>query len=154
MLGEQVKVAIALGSNLGDSEAILNETIAQLDRTEGIEVVSHSSWYDTAPIGPPQPNYLNGCAILGVTLSPAELLRTLLEVEKQFGRIRNIRWGPRTLDLDIIFYDNLILQTPTLEIPHPRFRERSFVLIPLAEIAPDWIDPVTGKQVSQLVVSG
>ncbi len=149
-MGKEVKAAIALGSNLGDSESILNGAIVRLQAEAGIKVLRHSSWYSTAPVGPPQPNYLNGCALLAVNLSPEELLQSLLRIEQQFGRIRNQRWGPRTLDLDIIFYGELILQTPVLEIPHPRFRERSFVLAPLGEIAPDWIDPVTGHSVLQL----
>ncbi|MEQ8464020.1 2-amino-4-hydroxy-6-hydroxymethyldihydropteridine diphosphokinase [Coleofasciculus sp. E1-EBD-02] len=143
--------AIALGSNLGDSRAILEAAIVMLAKTPGITVTSQSSWYRTAPIGPPQPDYLNGCVILEVQLTPHDLLQTLLSIEKQFGRERRERWGPRTLDLDILLFDNLIIDTPTLQIPHPRMTERAFVLVPLAEIAPDWIEPKSGCAIAQLV---
>lgn len=143
--------AIALGSNLGDSHAILEAAIVILAKTPGITVTSQSSWYRTDPVGPPQPDYLNGCVILAVQLTPHDLLQTLLGIEKQFGRERRERWGPRTLDLDILLFDNLILDTPTLKIPHPRITERAFVLVPLAEIAPDWIEPISGCAIAQLV---
>lgn len=143
--------AIALGSNLGDSRAILEAAIVMLAKTPGITVTSQSSWYRTAPIGPPQPDYLNGCVILEVQLIPHDLLQTLLSIEKQFGRERRERWGPRTLDLDILLFDNLIIDTSTLQIPHPRMTERAFVLVPLAEIAPDLIEPTSGCAIAQLV---
>ena len=145
------KSAIALGSNLGDSLTILEDALKTLAQTPGIAVESSSSWYQSAPIGPPQPDYLNGCALLKVQLTPEELLAALLEVEKQFGRVRTQRWGPRSLDLDLLLFDRVILETPELQIPHPRMRERAFVLVPLAEIAPDWIDPVSGKAIAQLL---
>ena len=145
------KSAIALGSNLGDSLTILEDALKTLAQTPGIALESSSSWYQTAPIGPPQPDYLNGCALLKVQLNPEELLATLLEVEKQFGRVRTQRWGPRSLDLDLLLFDRVILETPRLQIPHPRMGERAFVLVPLAEIAPDWIDPVSGKAIAQLL---
>ncbi len=145
------KSAIALGSNLGDSLTILEDALKTLAQTPGIALESSSSWYQTAPIGPPQPDYLNGCALLKVQLTPEQLLAALLEVEKQFGRVRTQRWGPRSLDLDLLLFDRVILETPKLQIPHPRMRERAFVLVPLAEIAPDWIDPVSGKAIAQLL---
>lgn len=143
--------AIALGSNLGDSLVILESALKNLDRTPGITVKAKSSWYQTAPVGPPQPDYLNGCAILEVQLTPQELLETLLLIERQFGRVRLEHWGPRTLDLDLLLFDRLILESPTLQIPHPRMTERPFVLMPLAEIAPHWIEPVSGMAIAQLL---
>lgn len=150
--GEKSRLsAIALGSNLGDSLGILESALKNLDRTPGITVKAKSSWYQTAAVGPPQPDYLNGCAILAVQLTPEELLETLLATERQFGRVRRERWGPRTLDLDLLLFDQLIVQSPTLQIPHPRMTQRLFVLMPLAEIAPDWIEPVSGMAIRQLL---
>ena len=143
--------AIALGSNLGDSLAILEAALKNLNQSSGITVKSRSSWYTTAPIGPLQPDYLNGCAILSVELSPQKLIETLLKVEQEFGRVRQERWGSRTLDLDLILFEDLILETPDIQIPHPRMRERAFVLVPLSEIAPDWVEPVSQLTISELV---
>lgn len=143
--------AIALGSNQGDSRSILEGALETLAKTEGITPNRHSSWYRTAPVGPPQPDYLNGCALIRVDLSPEQLLQTLLDIEQQFGRTRTQHWGPRTLDLDLLLYDNAIVNTPTLELPHPRMRERAFVLVPLAEIAPEWSEPVSGLTIATLL---
>ena len=143
--------AIALGSNLGDSPATLESALGTLDETPGIAVQTRSSFYKTAPIGPSQPDFLNACALLDVELTAQALLKILLEIERKFGRVRGEHWGPRTLDLDILLFEDLILETPDLQIPHPRMHERAFVLVPLAEIAPDWIDPVSGEAIAQLV---
>lgn len=145
------KCAIALGSNLGDSLTILKNAVATLNNTPGITVKSHSSWYQTAPVGPPQPDYINACAILEVAVQPEQLLLTLLEIEIKFNRLRREKWGPRTLDLDLLLYDNLILESPKLTLPHPRMTERAFVLVPLAEIAPEWVHPVTLNSIAQLL---
>ena len=147
----QVSAAVAMGSNLGESRQTLDAAIQTLADHPKIELISRSSWYRTAPVGPPQPDYINVCVVLAVQLTPQELLNTLLGVEQQFGRVRQERWGARTLDLDLILYNQLILTTPHLQIPHPRMRERAFVLVPLAEIAPRWIDPVTKEAIAQLV---
>lgn len=145
------KCAIALGSNLGDSLRILETSIITLAKHPNLHLISHSHWYQTAPIGPPQPDYLNGCAILETSLNPKKLLEIILKIERQFGRIRREKWGPRTLDLDLLFYGELILKTPSLEIPHPRIIERAFVLVPLAEIAPTWKHPIYQKTINQLL---
>ena len=150
-MGKSGQSAIALGSNLGDSRAILKSSLKILDQTPGISLLAQSSFYRTAPIGPPQPDYLNGCALLKAEMSPQELLEKLLAIEAKFGRVRQERWGPRILDLDLILFDNLILETPNLTLPHPGLRERAFVLVPLAEIAPNWIDPISEKAIAQLV---
>lgn len=147
----QTKAAIALGSNLGESLTTLENAIQSLVDTLGITVITYSNWYRTKPVGPPQPDYINGCALLNVELEPHKLLETLLEIEQQFGRVRKEHWGARTLDLDLILYDDLIMETPNLQIPHPRMSERAFVLVPLAEIAPNWIEPVSGKIITQLL---
>jgi len=143
--------AIALGSNLGNSRATLEAALNAIKQTPGITLKAHSSWYKTAPIGPSQPDYLNGCALLEVRLSPHELLKTLNNIEDEFGRVRQERWGPRTLDLDVLLFGNLILDTPDLQVPHPRMTERAFVLVPLAEIASEWIEPVSGEAIEKLV---
>ncbi|AFY85899.1 MAG: 2-amino-4-hydroxy-6-hydroxymethyldihydropteridine pyrophosphokinase [Chroococcidiopsis cubana SAG 39.79] len=143
--------AIALGSNLGDSLAIVEAALATLAEMPEIAIAAKSSWYRTKAVGPPQPDYINGCAVLQVQLSPQELLDILLATEAKFGRVRQERWGARTLDIDLLLYDDLILDTPNLTLPHPRMRERAFVLVPLAEIAPNWIDPVSGKAIATLL---
>jgi len=145
-----VSCAIALGSNLGDSQQTLDQAIRQLTDSSEIAVNAVSSWYETVPVGPAQPNYLNGCALLTTRLSAHQLLDTLLGIETKFGRVRQERWGARTLDLDLLLYEDMILDSPGLQLPHPRMRERAFVLVPLAEIAPNWIDPITGDAIAQL----
>jgi 2-amino-4-hydroxy-6-hydroxymethyldihydropteridine diphosphokinase len=146
--------AIALGSNLGDSKSILESALATLDRTSGITVKARSSLYQTKAVtwdDRPQPDYLNACALLETTLIPEKLLLVLQQVEQQFGRIRHERWGARTLDLDLLLFNDVILQTTDLEIPHPRMTERAFVLVPLSEIAPTWVHPGLGQSIAQLV---
>jgi len=144
-------VAIALGSNLGDREQHLRDAIAAL--TPFVHNLRVSTFHDTAPVGVsgPQPIYLNAAVVGDTMLSARELLGTLLEIETSLGRVRPFPNAPRTLDLDLILYDAEIETSERLSLPHPRFRERRFVLAPLAEIAPDWRDPVTGKSVEELL---
>lgn len=148
---EFTKCAIALGSNLGDSLVILNSALATLATYRQITLQACSSWYQTKAVGPVQPDYINACALLQVNISPQQLLETLLTIETQNGRVRTQRWAARSLDLDLLLYDDLIVSSPTLTLPHPRMRERAFVLVPLAEIAPDWIEPVSGRAIASLV---
>jgi 2-amino-4-hydroxy-6-hydroxymethyldihydropteridine diphosphokinase len=142
--------AIGLGSNLGDSRSILDQTIDRLRSHPQIKVIAVSSWYLTAPIGPPQPDYLNGCATIETSLAAEVLLQELQAIEADFGRVRQEIWGARTLDLDLLLYDQLIIDLPTVQIPHPRMCERAFVLVPLAEIAPELIDPTSGQSIVDL----
>lgn len=150
MIGPET-CALGLGSNLGQSHLILHQALQMIDEIPGVDVQVRSQLYKTAPIGPPQPDYLNACALLQTTLSPEQLLQRLLRVEQQFGRIRRERWGARSLDLDILFYGNRVVQSATLDIPHPRLHERAFVLVPLNDIAPHWVHPVLAKAVVDLL---
>lgn len=143
--------AIALGSNLGDSRHTLMFALETLARSPGLLLHAQSHLYQTAPVGPPQPDYINACALIRTQLDPLTLMRLLLQIEARFGRERRERWGARTLDLDLLLFNDLVFEHPTLQIPHPRMRDRAFVLVPLAEIAPDWIDPVSGKPIAELV---
>jgi 2-amino-4-hydroxy-6-hydroxymethyldihydropteridine diphosphokinase len=144
-------VVVALGSNLGDREAHLASAVAHLS-----QVLSHlrqSTWHDTAPVGVPhdQPRYLNGVVVGQTSLSPRQLLDELMAVEKTAGRTRPSPLAPRTLDLDLILFGDERIREPGLVVPHPRYRERLFVLEPLAELAPDLIDPETGETISALL---
>jgi 2-amino-4-hydroxy-6-hydroxymethyldihydropteridine diphosphokinase len=143
-------IAIGLGSNLGDSRSILIKAIDRLKMHPQIEVSAVSRWYLTKPVGPPQPDYINGCAVLQTSLAPLDLLSVLQAIETEFGRVRVELWGARTLDLDLLLYENQIIDLPTLQIPHPRMKERAFVLVPLAEVAPDWIEPKSGQSIAVL----
>ena len=142
--------AIGLGSNLGDSLAILTGAIDRLKLHPQIELSAVSCWYRTAPIGPPQPDYLNGCATIETSMQPLELLSVLQSIEAEFGRVRGEIWGARTLDLDLLLYGNAIIDLPTLQVPHPHICDRAFVLVPLAEIAPDWLEPKSGESIANL----
>lgn len=144
------QAAIALGSNLGDCRTTLEAALLDLDRSPDVQVLRRSSWYRSAPVGPPQPDYINGCALLAVRLAPEALLDRLQAVEYRHGRVRAERWGPRSLDLDLLLYGDLRLEGERLQIPHPRMAERAFVLVPLAEIAPGWRDPLSGLTVAAL----
>ena len=148
-----VRAAIALGGNLGNSYHIFQRALDRLSQAPDLSVETVSSWYRTRAIGPPQPDYLNGCAIVRTGLEPLSLLQVLLAIERQLGRVRRERWGPRTLDLDFLLYGEEIIDLPQLQVPHPRARERAFVLVPLAEIAPDWIEPRSGRAIADLAAN-
>jgi 2-amino-4-hydroxy-6-hydroxymethyldihydropteridine diphosphokinase len=147
------QAAIALGANLGDCRANLEGALAALDASPGVRLLARSRWYRSAPVGPPQPDYVNGCALLAVALEPEALLERRLATERRYGRARGERWGPRNLDLDLLLMGDRRLSTPQLTLPHPRLQERAFVLVPLAEIAPAWIDPISGRSVAELAAA-
>ena len=146
-------VAIALGTNLGDRHAHLAFAVAGLSRI--LEDLRVSRPVETLPEGVPdlQPPFLNAALVGTTTLEPRQLLDALLAIERQRGRERPYRFAARTLDLDLILYGDRIVREPGLEVPHPRFRERRFVLAPLVEIAGDWLDPVSGSTISALLRS-
>ena len=143
--------AIALGSNLGDRRAHLDHAAARLQSL--LRSVTISEFRETAPVGMrgPQPMFLNGAAVGDTTLTARELLDALLAVERERGRARPYANAPRTLDLDLILFGDAVIDEPGLIVPHPRFRERRFVLEPLAEIAPGLVDPVSGLSVRELL---
>jgi 2-amino-4-hydroxy-6-hydroxymethyldihydropteridine diphosphokinase len=145
------RVAIAFGSNLGDREAHLALGLSALPGF--ITNLKQSSWYETDPVGvsPDQPRYLNGVVVGETSLTARELLHRLLQIEELAGRKRPSPLAPRTLDLDLILFGDQVINEAGLVVPHPRFRERLFVLEPLAEVAPGWIDPATGKSISALL---
>ena len=148
--------AIALGSNLaspwGDREANLREAVRHVGQLGQVRVVS--SFHDTAPVGTTeQPNFLNGAMLLETKLGPVELMRALLAIERTMGRDRASvpAKGPRTIDLDLLMMDDVVLHTHELTLPHPAMAERRFVLEPLAEIAPAMADPVSGRTVVEML---
>lgn len=137
---------MALGSNLGERLAYLRSGVAGLE--DSVELEAVSSVYASRAVGyDNQPDFLNAVAVGRTELAPLELLERLLTVETGRGRRRSIPKGPRTLDLDLVFYDGLRLDTGRLVVPHPRWAHRSFVLAPLAEVVPGWTDPETGRTV-------
>lgn len=144
-------VVVALGSNVGDREAHLAFAVSRLSQL--LTNLRQSHWYDTAPFGvsPDQPRYLNGVVAGTTTLSARGLLDALLAIEHAAGRTRPSLMAPRTLDLDLILFGNERIDEPGLTVPHPRFRERLFVLEPLADLAPDLVDPETGATISALL---
>ena len=134
-----MRAYVGLGSNLGEREATLREALARLGEVEGIEVVAVSSFRETNPVGVvDQPRFVNAAAALETVLGPRELLERLLEVERGLGRDRSReeRWGPRTIDLDLLLYGEETVAEVGLEVPHPRLAERAFVLDPLLELDP------------------
>jgi 2-amino-4-hydroxy-6-hydroxymethyldihydropteridine diphosphokinase len=144
---------LGLGSNLGDRSGLLDEALLRLQRHPNIKVAKQSRRHETDPVGGPgaQPPYLNAAAVLHTSLSPQALLAEFQKVEADLGRQRSEYWGPRTIDLDLLLYDNLTLSDPNLVIPHPRMAWRRFVLEPAAEVAPEMLHPGTGWTIARLL---
>jgi 2-amino-4-hydroxy-6-hydroxymethyldihydropteridine diphosphokinase len=138
---------VGLGANLGQREEMLRRAIELIGETDGIQVVAVSRLRETDPVGVlDQPPFLNGAVAVETTLSPRQLLANLLRVERQLGRVRDgVRWGPRTVDLDLLVYANERVDEPGLTVPHPRLHERRFALEPLAELDPELAIPGHGR---------
>lgn len=143
---------IGLGANLGDPPRQLEKALELLNAVEEVEVLRVSSFYRNPPLGPPdQPWYVNAVAKIRTRLAPEELLRVLRQVEEAMGRVRGERWGPRLIDLDLLLYDGEVVAVGELAVPHPEMHRRAFVLVPLAEIAPQAWHPVLQKTAQDLL---
>jgi 2-amino-4-hydroxy-6-hydroxymethyldihydropteridine diphosphokinase len=143
---------IGLGSNLGDRLANLQRAVDLLARTEGVAVLRSSRVYETDPVGPPQPDYLNAVIEVATSLPAGAILRACLRVEAELGRVRAERWGPRTIDLDLLAYGRESIEEAGLSVPHPRMHERLFVLAPLLELEAD--PPLPGGRTIALLRLG
>ncbi len=148
-----VTAYLGLGSNLGDREANINRALAELNRSGVCTVTRVSSIYETEPVGiPEQPDFLNAVAEIETGTAPRELLTTIREIERNIGREKTFKWGPRIIDIDVLLYGEQRLAEENLEIPHPEMHNRAFVLTPLAEIAPEIIHPVLNLTAQQMSV--
>lgn len=142
---------IGLGSNLGDRLLYLSDALEMLDKAGGVSVTKKSPVYETKPVGvTDQPKFLNCAVQVQTTLTPDELLVVCRAIEEKLERVRITKWGPRTIDLDILFYGNKVINEKMLKIPHPRIQDRGFVLKPLMDIAPDLIHPVFKSTIKEL----
>ena len=146
------KAYVGIGSNLGDRAAHVAAAVARMNALPETKVLGVSSVIETDPVGPAgQDKFLNAAAELETELAPAALLAELQGIERDLGRVRAERWGPRTIDLDILLYDDRVVEAPELTVPHPRMCEREFVLGPLAELAPGLVHPVERRPVRELL---
>ncbi len=150
-----IKSYIGIGSNLGDRRKNIDKALEYLKKNKGIIVEKVSTLYETLPVGGPphQGKFLNGAIEIRTTLSPCGLLKSLQDIEKSLGRLKGEHWGPRTIDIDILFYGDLVITEEGLAIPHPLMHTRDFVLKPLCDIAPDLVHPVLKESMRKLARS-
>lgn len=144
---------IAVGSNLGDRLANVRSGVGGVASLDGVDLLDVSTLYETAPVGGPddQGAYYNAAMVVRTTLDAADLLRALHDIEASCERERTIRWGPRTLDLDLLVHGDLVSVDRALEVPHPRLHERRFVLVPVCDVAPDLVHPLLGRSMRDLL---
>jgi 2-amino-4-hydroxy-6-hydroxymethyldihydropteridine diphosphokinase len=148
-----MRAVVGLGSNVGDRAAHLRAAVVAIGRIAVLE--ARSGVYETAPVGgPPQGDFLNAAVRVSTTLSPLALLDELLRIERALGRVRRERWGPRVIDLDVLWIEGTVVDDPRLVVPHPRLRERAFALVPLLEVAPGAVDPQTGREFASVEAEG
>ena len=153
-MNQKARAFVSAGANLGEPVRQLRQAFDALRQSPGIKFLGTSSFYRTQPVGPvEQPPFINAVFSLECEMRPQELLALLLKVERNMGRVRKERWGPRVIDLDLLFCGEEIINAPGLEVPHPRLSERRFVLAPLAELGPDLVHPVIQKSVSELLAN-
>ncbi|GJQ58693.1 MAG: 2-amino-4-hydroxy-6-hydroxymethyldihydropteridine diphosphokinase [Candidatus Scalindua sp. AMX11] len=147
-----INVYLGIGSNLGNRKKNLDDAVARIAAFDGVCLITRSGYYETDPVGgPQQPDYLNCVVAVQTEIEPVQLLRMLKRIEKELGRRPGVRWGPRVIDIDILLYDDMVINHEDLKIPHERMHERMFVLEPLNEISPDLIHPVLKKSIFELL---
>lgn len=147
-----MNIVLGLGGNVGDVRSAFDRAVAALGECPGVAICDRSSLWRTAAVGPEQPNYINAAILVALEISPRDLLRVCQGIERAAGRDRRAetRWGPRTLDLDLLIADTVVCRGPVLELPHPRLAERAFALVPAAEVAPGWIHPLEDRTLAEL----
>ncbi|MFO0662164.1 MAG: 2-amino-4-hydroxy-6-hydroxymethyldihydropteridine diphosphokinase [Polyangiaceae bacterium] len=149
------RVVVGLGANLGDREATIRTAIERISQVDGVRLERVSTLRQTAPIGPEQPDFLNGAIALTTTLEAVDVLRALLDIERALGRRRDpsLRWGPRVIDLDVLWVEGESIESDELTVPHPRLHERRFALEPLVEVAEDATEPRSGARYRDMLAA-
>ncbi len=145
-------VYLSLGSNIGEKIYYINQAISMINKIDGTNITAISSIYNTPPIGYTEQDFFLNCAVeIMTTLTPIQLLHQIQSIEKTLGRERTIKWGPRSIDIDIIFFDQLIINEPDIQIPHPHLQDRAFVMLPLNDINSEFLHPYYKKTVRELL---
>jgi len=147
-----VEAFVGLGSNLGNRKKNINNSLRLLVQREDIDIIARASFYETEPVGPIQPWFINTAVKIETTSSPENILRACKEVEKRIGRVDSLKWGPRLVDLDLLLVNGYVLDRQKLTLPHPQMEERRFVLLPLLELEPDLVHPGLGAPLQELLL--